>query len=481
MSIDINILISLLDHPIVNFYNTYLLQEIKMPFSDYVKSLDLPLNSFYVDIPEYRRFYKKARIKNKINWYGKYMRELDTGKANSVPVMAYRHLLTKQNESEPSISWEEYKKEFAKKLDHWRSDNDELLTDFPYMDYCKVKTREIALSKELALNIIDLLEKKFGVVDKESEDNKGVIIQPLEFLLAPFVSIRSPGVQLQSAEPYDYTKRPTMLFDDYTVPYTENQGKLVIRSLVEISDDITEQDTNIRSLSAFDVQVLFHIINYVLEHDYSTFLSTRTYQKYLSEIVKAVFPNEKRPSSRCYSQVKKSLSKLSSIRVNGIKNGEIVRKIDFFDSYALFPEDKNKQQLVNLTFGNYLFDRITKQKIQRIYQHEVDKIDDRSSRFVFYVFEYERQKAYALGTIEAEQFYEYTFFMHTMRFPSRSNVKKNMDLIESIFKEFVAVNLVFLSYRREAMNFYVKFKPFHEEDIAKLKLDIEQTMQPFFP
>lgn len=480
MSIDINILITLLDHPIVNFYNTYLLHELKVPFNDYIKSLDLPLDSFYSDIPEYRRFYKKARIKTKINWYDKYMRELATEKTKSVPVLAYRHIQN-QSDADAPISWEDYKESFIKKLDRWRTDNDMLLTDFPYMDYCKIKTRELALGKEVALNMIDLLEKKLGVIDKDSDDNNGVILQPLEFLLAPFVSIHSPGVQLQSSDGEVLSKRPLILYDDYTVPYTENQGKLVIRSLVELTDDITEQDTNIRSLSAFDVQVLFYIINYVVEHEYSTFLSTRTFQKYLSEIVKAVFPNDKRPSSRCYSQVKKSLSKLSSISVNGIKNGETVRKIDFFDSYVLFEEDQSKQQLVNLTFGNYLFDRITKQKIQRIYQHEVNKIMDRSSRYVFYVFEYERQKAYASGTIDKEQFYEYTFFMHTMRFPSRSNVKKNMDLIESIFKEFVSENLVFLSYRREVMNFYVKFKPFYDEDIAKLRLDNEQTMQPFFP
>jgi hypothetical protein len=471
--IDRTVIISFLDRSLVKFYNTQLHDVKGMSISDYVTSQSFPLEDYHADISESRRFYKKARTKTKINWHKCALRDLTERKSGSVAVKCYEDLsathMDNINTLSLPLSWQKYVSDYTDSLNNWRNKGDCLLTDFPYIHLSTIKTKEIAFNKEVILNIIDLLEKGIGVISDNSEYQKGVLLQPLEFLFGPFVSVNSPGAQLLSTEA-NPNKDSLILYNDYRVPQTENYGDLVIRSLIDTSD-ITEQETNLRSLSTFDVSVFLYIVNYVCENDYATFLSTRTFQNYLSNIVKAIYPNETRPSSRCYAQVRSSLSKLSSLHVKGIRNDEVVRSIDFFDSYQLYEEDKSGQQVVNLTIGSYMYDRIATKKIQHVYAHEVEQIRDRSTQFVYYVFESERQKAYASNRINGELEYQYTFFLHTMRFPSRSTVKKNMDLIDSIFDSFIRYDILLLSYKRLPKGFLVKFKPFLKDDIAKLRLN----------
>lgn len=469
IQIDKSILISSIERSLINFYNSQLKKD-NISFYDYVNSLNIPMDDFLADIPESRRFYKKARTKTKINWYKNALRDLELRKKSSAVVKKYNSLAKL---SSSTLTWKQYCIDSKEQLEKWRNASNCLLTDFPFIDYNNDRAKEAAFTKEVILNIIDLLEKGFGIISNSSNNYKGVFLQPLEFLLGPIVSVYSPGVQLTNPD----DKIPEVIYDDYHVPNTLEYGELVIRSIMDTSD-ILEHETNLRSLSAFDVSVFNYIVNYVCENDYATFLSTRKFQNYLSNIVRAMFPNDPNPSGRQFARVRSSLAKLRALHIKGINNKDVVRSIDFFDSYDLYTEEKTGQLVVTISVGSYMYDRIATNKTQLVYKSEVARINDKSAQIVYFVFENERQKAYASNRISTELEYSYTFFTHTMRFSSRNTIKKNMDLIDEIFNSFLEMGLLLNSYTRLSSGFLIKFKPFTRDDIVKLRLS-EPSLLPY--
>lgn len=475
MEIDLSILVSFIDRSLVQFYDTHLFSEYSMSFNEYIISLKLPVEEYYTDLSAYKRFFKKARIKTKINWYKGAIRDLQDKKAGSLPVEAFEVINSSPEYISSPITWDKYVEDYTIKLDDWRKVNSFLLTEYPYIHLSSVKSKELAFNKEVVLNIIDLLEKNIGV-DSGLGYSHDVLLQPLEFLFGPLVSVNSPGVQLSSTVPNPEKEGSIILYDDYRVPYTDAYGDLIIRSLVE-KDSIAEQEINLRTLSAFDVSLLLYIVNYVCESDYATFLSTRTFQNEMSAIVKSLYPNESKPSARCYAQVRKSLSKLALLHINYYRDGELIRHINFFDSYEVYEEEGSNRKVVTLTLGKYMYDRISTNKTQVVFAHEVQLLQDRTSQFIYFVLENERQRAYATSKINNEIELSYTFFLHMMRFPSRNSVKNNMLLIESAFKVFIENDILLLSYKKKPKSFLIKFKPFRKEDIAKLRL-VEPSLIP---
>lgn len=461
-SINIDLLINNIDNELIVFFNNEIRDDVGMSLNEYIVSLNLPYRDYIEDPKISRRDAKKARIRTRLNWYNAVFRDFKKFNPNGTSTRYYNYLKTY---IAPDLTWEGFIEEYTDIVKEWR-ENDRLLIEFPFLRTCTIKTKESAFTKELILNIIDVLEKNIEGLNIYSSYDKGVFFQPLEFLLGPFVSVNSPGVLLTNKE--ITSDGIPIVYNDYNVPFTKDYGSLVIRSILDTSD-ITDRETNLRSLSAFDVSLFLYIVNFVCDKDYSTFLQTRKFQNNLSDIVRAMYPNELKPSSRCYSNVRKSLVKLSALNIKGIRGNEVVSVINFFDSYKL-DTDGSGRQIVTLSVGSYMYERIATKKIQHLYSHEVERIYDKSAQFVYYLFEGERQKAYATNRITVEQEYNYTFFLHTMRFPVNATVKSNMDLIDNIFKLFVELDIVFTHYERKPKCFVVKFKPFSKEDIIKLKL-----------
>lgn len=463
--IDINELIRQLDDRLITFYNNEIKPEIDMPLYQYIVSLDINYSDYIEDLSNCRRIAKKARVSARLSWYKRAIRDMEENKTGSIPMKYFNFLL--ENKS-TALTWEDFKIKYTKIVDAWR-DNDKLLTEFPFLPVSTLYTKESAFTKELVINIIDLFEAGLnndGVLFIDRADIKDVSLQPLEFLLGPFVSVNSPGSLLLDKE-LDSQNR-TVIYNDYRVPYSKEHGDFIVRSLITLND-ITEQITNARTLSAFDVGVFQYVFNYIFEKIYVTFLQTRKFQNYLVDIVRAVFPNVKKLSATHYAQVRNSLVKLSALNIKGIRNNEVAYVINFFDTYSL-ELDASGKQVVTLGVGSYMYDRISTRKTQLIYSNEVKLIEDKSAQFIYYLFESERQKAYAAGRIGLPLEYNYTFLLHTMRFPSRATVKANMDLIDDIFESFIKLNVLFVSYERKPKCFIVKFKPFTRDDIISLRL-----------
>lgn len=469
---DTDIMIEQMDSSIIQFYENYLFPIKQLSFKEYFHSLNIPVEDLHKDVAGYRRFYKKAKVSTKINWNKYAIRDLKEHKMGSAAEQLFNALCI-CSEERGIPTWESFRDDYLERITTWKADNG-LLIDFPLMRFSTNKTKEIAIEKDIYLNIINMLEEDIGVVSLNGETHKGVLMQPLEFLLGPFVSVNSTGVQMSNKEENPDNTNYPILFDDYHVPGKE---EVVIRSFIDTAKTLNTE-TNLRTLSTFDISVFLYIVNYIYEKDYATFLSTRAFQDKLSNIVRAVYPNEAKPGARCYEQVRRSLAKLSQLNVRGIRNKEVVQTINFFDYYEL-SDDKDdeklndmgrSQKLVTLTIGRYMYDRISNKKTQHVYSHEVQLLEDRSAQFVYYVFEGERQRVYASNRIEDELPYSYTFFLHTMRFPSRKQMQSNLDLIESIFKTFIDKNILIQYYRRQSNGFIIQFKPFSKEDAEKLKL-----------
>ena len=466
--VNINEIIKHIDEKLIDFYGRELEKDTGMTICDYIASLNLGFADFIEDLKESRKKAKKNRIKTKLNWYACAIRDLGQKKRSSSP-FKYYNLLLSQGEN---LSWDEFVLKYTDFINRWK-DGDLMLTEFPFLSVCTLKTKKSAFEKELVIRIIDVIEKAMKN-NKEVENvlcdnsfSKGVSLQPLEFIIGPIVSVYSPGSLMLDI--YVDSQNRTFLYNDYHVPCSREYGDIMIRSLIPINE-ITQQETNLRTLSAFDVSLFLYIVNYVYEKDYATFLKTRTFQNYLVDIVKAMYPNEKKLSARLYANVKNSLVKLASLNIKGYRNNQVVSVINFFDSFNLFTDDNGKQ-VVSLSIGSYMFERISTKKIQHIYSDEVKLIEDRSAQFVYYIFENERQMAYAENRIDVPQEYSYSFLLHKMRFPVRSSVRANMDLIDKIFRLFIDLGILFEWYERKIKCFVVKFKPFTKDDIISLNLN----------
>lgn len=470
--IDYDALLNYIDKSLVKYYQNELESQTNKSLGDYIMALNLNYTNYIEDLSGSRRATKKARVNTRLNWHKCALRDLENKNPEGTPMKYYEYLLANGS---PDLTWNNFKDKYTKKVNDWK-DNDLLLIKFPFLCVSTLFTKESAFSKELTLNIINAFENKI-IAQYDTGDrafNKDVFLQPLEFFIGPFVAVNSPGSLLQDK---DFDNQNMLIkYEDYNVPYIKGTDNVVIRSLIAVNN-ITDQETNIRTLTTFDVSLFLYIVNYVYEKDYTTFLRTRKFQNYLVDIVRAMYPGEEKLSSRCYLNVRNSLVKLSALNVKGLRNHEVVSIINFFDSYSLDTEASGKQ-IVTLSMGSYMFERISTKKIQHLYSHEVALIEDKSAQFIYYLFEGERQKAYATNRINTPQEYNYTFFLHTMRFPKRSTVKANMDLIEGIFKLFMELDVLLLSYERKPRCFVIMFKSFTRDDIISLKLD-SPSLLPF--
>ena len=120
--------------------------------------------------------------------------------------------------------------------------------------------------------------------------------------------------------------------------------------------------------------------------------------------------------------------------------------------------------------GAYFYERIIAYKIQSVFYNDLERIKDPTAQIVFHVLEIERQKSYVKNLIDCATEYHYTFFADTISFLSLKQVKRILDLIESIFRLFIELDILISSFYRHHNSFIIYFKTYSNADLEKLHL-----------
>lgn len=469
---NINEFIEHIPNDIIKFYDDNLKSSLAVSFTEYISSMDISLEEYFENYTSIFKTTRNILSTTKLNWYKRAVSDLNTRKETSYLYALYCNQVEEYNRT--NNTWTLFYNTCMNQLTSFRNSGKSLIY-YPFIELLTYRTKENILKKMIIMELCLFVDQKKN--SPPSILNKKTILQPIDFSYGPIFSVLSSSVKKLSEKMTVENKDELVgeiYFDDYK--FTDEGEEYTLRNYVIATDEQYQVEHNFSTLSSFDVKVLSYVVNAV-QNDYNSFLNTRMYRGYLSDIVKAVYPNFKGGGIKYYNNVKQSLMKLSVLYIEGLKDNKSFFRINYFSMLKVDSDDD--KPIVTLSFGNELYNNIQKQRIQHVYAHEVSKLAETSSQLLYYLMESQRQRVYAAGKIYENHIFNYNFFIKSIRFPGRYSKNTIMQFLYDIFQDFKQKNIIIESINLLREGFSIKFISYTKEDAEKLNLKSFSSLSEF--
>lgn len=290
-----------------------------------------------------------------------------------------------------------------------------------------------------------------------------------------------------------FSKKPTILLDNplfsvskYAVPFKQVVNSYVA-DLVSYDKDnmvfqmLVNSDTNnangIQKMKVFDSKdhqillILFNSINLDFYQSKQVVVEVGAIAKHMVN---------SRPNKRQYEDVILRTHNMALTTFQLCKNdkpNDPVFTFSLFDSVKTIRQN-NRDYLV-VTFGNTLFDAVTKQKMISVTSSNYNSLDNDLSKLLYHHLQRERINL-STSVLPDEngllyKKYDYSFFQRIILFRSKKK-KENIQLIIETLKEFKekAIALSDFSYDHQTGFFHLYFFLLSEDE----KADLRSTNEP---
>lgn len=284
-----------------------------------------------------------------------------------------------------------------------------------------------------------------------------------------------------------FAKKPTILLDNplfspskYTVPFKQTVNSyvadlvsydtedMVFQMLVNCDPNQTADD--IQRLKVFDSrdnQILLTLFNNI----HLDFYQSKQIVIEVGAIAKSMVS---RPNKRLYEDVKMRVHNMARTGFRLCKKdrpNDPVFTFSLFDSVETIKQ--NNHEYLAITFGNTLFEAITKQKMISVTSSNYNSLDNDLSKLLYHHLQRERISLSTSVAPDANgllyKSYDYSFFQRIVLFRSKKK-KENIQLITETLKEFKekAIALSDFKYDHQSGRFHLYFFLLSEDEKADL-------------
>lgn len=188
----------------------------------------------------------------------------------------------------------------------------------------------------------------------------------------------------------------------------------------------------------------------------------------------AYFLYGSKPNSKTVDDIANRCYKLADYTYNRvIQDGtvDIRSKIYLFSKVAhdrSLDENGQKKNTIEFIIGKFLYDAIVGDRLVRITENNLNRLNHSASKILYYAFERDRVSLFQKDE-PGEIIYTYAYFQKIMHFKSSSK-DENLQIIEDSLNDFINHHVCIELYaRREDGSFYIKFKELSEDEIRDLR------------
>lgn len=336
-------------------------------------------------------------------------------------------------------------------IDDWVSDSEKILIEFPLITS---KTRNQILNNFK----IDLIVALIGIIIDSYDGNlDSYFSRKPEFLLA------SP---LFSPTKYNVPVTPGL--DSYIADLVSyDKDDLVFQMLVAYDPNNPEDSLVQTVFDQKDNQLLLYLFNNIN----LDFYQSRQLIVEVGALAKALNP---RPNKRMYEDVKLRIHNMQRVTFRYCKKSnpnEPIFSYNFFSTVKTIVQD-DREYLV-ITFGDTLYDSVTKHKMVSVTTNNYNALDLNLSRLLYHHLQKERINLSAASSTGADGLlfkkFDYSYFQRIILFKSRKR-KDNINMIKEALSEFVDKRVALSKYTYDEQEgfFYLYFFPLSNDEKADL-------------
>lgn len=283
-----------------------------------------------------------------------------------------------------------------------------------------------------------------------------------------------------------FAKKPVILLENplfspskYTVPFKQtlnsyvadlvsyDKDDMVFQMLVNCDPNQADDIQNLKVFDSKDNQILLTLFNNI----HLDFYQSKQIVIEVGAIAKSIVS---RPNKRLYEDVKIRVHNMARTGFRLCKKdkpNDPVFTFSLFDSVETIKQ--NNHEYLAITFGNTLFEAITKKKMISVTSSNYNSLDNDLSKLLYHHLQRER---ISLSTSVAPgpegllyKTYDYSFFQRIILFRSKKK-KENVQLITETLKEFKekAIALSDFRYDHQTGLFHLYFFPLSEDEKADL-------------
>lgn len=338
-----------------------------------------------------------------------------------------------------------------KKMDEWSKNDKSLLIDYPLLSN-KTKTQvKTSFKNDLIINLIEiLLESYDGNIDNYFSKKPDLLLDkpffaPTKFSVPFKESLDSYVADLVDFDKDDTTFQMLVSYDPNEAP---NVGKL-------------------RVFDPRDNQILMTLIN----HINLDFYESKQIILEVGSIAKAI---NSHPNKRLYDDIKMRLHNMARTSFQMYKKdnpNEPIYTFSFFDNVRTI--SKEGKEYVSVTFGNTLYESITKKKMISVTSSNYNSLELEMSRLLYHNLQKERI-ALSTSSVPDEQgylhkTYDYSYFQRIILFKKKKKAD-NIQLIMETFQEFVEKKIALAHFRYDKGQglFHLYYFPLSDDERADL-------------
>ncbi len=283
-----------------------------------------------------------------------------------------------------------------------------------------------------------------------------------------------------------FAKKPTILLDNplfspskYSVPFKQtvnsyvadlvsyDKDDMVFQMLVNCDPNKMDDIQNLKVFDSRDNQILLTLFNNI----HLDFYQSKQIVIEVGAIAKSMVS---RPNKRLYEDVKMRVHNMARTGFRLCKKdkpNDPVFTFSLFDSVETIKQ--NNHEYLAITFGNTLFEAITKQKMISVTSSNYNSLDNDLSKLLYHHLQRERISLSTSVAPDANGLlykkYDYSFFQRIILFRSKKK-KENIQLITETLKEFKekAIALSDFKYDHQTGCFHLYFFLLSEDEKADL-------------
>lgn len=340
---------------------------------------------------------------------------------------------------------------YQKKMDAWKKNDKSFLIDYPLLSNRTKLQVKTGFKNDLIINLIEIiLESYDGNIENYFSKKPDILLDKPFFAPAKFSVPFKESLDSYVADLVNFDK------DDTTFQML-------------VSYDLNETP-NVKKLRVFDPkdsQILMTLIN----HINLDFYESKQIILEVGTIAKAI---NSRPNKRLYNDVKMRLHNMARTVFQLYKKdnpNEPIYTFSFFDSVRTISRDG--KEFVAVTFGNTLYESITKKKMISVTSSNYNSLERELSRLLYHNLQKERI-ALSTSSVPNEQgylykTYDYSYFQRVILFRKKKKAD-NIQLIMETLQEFVekSIALANFHYDKGLGLFHMYYFPLSDDERADL-------------
>lgn len=344
-------------------------------------------------------------------------------------------------------------KNYQKRLDEWQQNDKSLLIDFPLL-YIKTKLQvRTGFKNDLIINLIEIILDSYdGNIENYFSKKPDILLDKPFFAPAKF--------SVPFRESLDSYVADLVHFD---------KDNTTFQMLVGYDPNEPQNKNTLRVFDPKDNQILMTLIN----HINLDFYESKQIILEVGTIAKAISANS-HPSKRLYDDVKIRLHNMARTTFQLYEKdnpSEPIYTFSFLDNVRTISNDG--KEFVSVTFGNALFDSITKNKMISVTSSTYNSLELELSKLLYHSLQKERIVLSTSSTPDERGYlyktYDYSYFQRIILFKKKKKVD-NIRLITETLQEFVnkKIALADFQYDKEQGLFHLYYYTLSNDERADL-------------